>query len=143
MNDVDESGGSCISGRVVERGCAKVIPSFVPRRLQEMLMLDSLGAESDGKRSARKRILPTVALSMTVAGLVASVLLAILVASGIIDAPWDAIVLPRVAFAGLLPFCVTSLLVSCVSRFQHRDPIVVQSLRWCWVASRSLLRWDY
>lgn len=68
-----------------------------------------------------KRALPLIALSMTAVGLVTSIVLAILVILGIVDVPFDAEVLPWAAFAGLLPFCVGSLIVACVSWFRHRD----------------------
>lgn len=68
-----------------------------------------------------KPVLPMVALVMTTAGLLISTALAVLVILGIIDVPWDAKVLPLVAFAGLAPFSVVGFLVAIVSCFLHRD----------------------
>lgn len=74
-----------------------------------------------GHRPHPKPFLTVVALSMTVTGVLFAGSLTLLVALRVVAVPWNAVVLPRIAFAGLLPFCILGLVASSVSLCRHRD----------------------
>lgn len=84
-------------------------------------MNDSMTSAMDQDHLQRSGTLPTIALAMSASGLGACVSLMFLIWMGFISVPWDAVFLPWVTCAGLLPFCILALVVSCVSRARYRD----------------------
>jgi len=69
----------------------------------------------------RADLLPQVALVLTSIGLAVSAILAVLVGADVISVAWNAKLLPWITLAGLVPFCVIGLVVSCSSCYLHRD----------------------
>ena len=65
--------------------------------------------------------LPRVAVALTLIGLAISAILAALVGADVIRVAWNAKLLPWLTLAGLVPFCVVGLVVSCSSYYLHRD----------------------
>ena len=66
-------------------------------------------------------LLPRVALALTSVGLSIAAILAALVGADVINVTWNAKILPWITLAGLVPFCVIALVVSCSSCYLHRD----------------------
>lgn len=75
---------------------------------------------SDTRRS-KWAGLAIAGLAMSAVGLAASATVILLVITGVIEVPWNAVFLPRLAFSGLIPLSVVGLIVSCVAWFRRRD----------------------